>query len=243
MSRLGQMLPTSVKRQLKRIHPSYRRFYCPICETWDRDFLTFGLKPRLNARCPTCHSLERHRLVWCFFRERTDLFQPPRKKMLHFAAEEMIASRLSGLGHLEYITADLLEPSAMVQVDITAIQFGDQTFDALYCSHVLEHVTDDRKAMRECRRILKPNGWAVFMVPLFPEATIEDPSIADPQERERLFGQRDHVRRYGPDFEDRLKEAGFAVTRHSADEIVGTNRVKFSIGRDEGPVFACRRVE
>jgi SAM-dependent methyltransferase len=242
MSMLGQMLPTSVKRQLKRSLPYYRRFYCPICNTWDRDFQTFGLVPRPNARCPTCRSLERHRLVWCFFSRHTDLFRRPRKKMLHFAAEEMMSSRLSQLDHLEHITADLLEP-AMVKVDITDIQFADQTFDVVYCSHVLEHVSDDRKAMRECRRILKQSGWAVFVVPLFAEATTEDPSITDPKERERLFGQWDHVRRYGPDFEERLKQAGFAVVRYSADEIVGAERERLAIRRGEGPVFFCRRTD
>jgi ubiquinone/menaquinone biosynthesis C-methylase UbiE len=89
-------------------------------------------------------------------------------------------------------------------MDITDIQYPDNTFDVIYCSHVLEHVPDDRKAMREFARVLKPEGWAVFMVSLSEEHTIEDPSITSPAERERLFGQHDHVRRYGPDFKDRL---------------------------------------
>ncbi len=240
MSIVGQVLPEPLKRQLKGVIPYYRRFYCPVCHTWDREFLTFGLIRRPNARCPTCQSLERHRLVWCFFQRCTDLLQPPRKKMLHFAAEAMIASHLSRLDHLEYITADLLLP-AMVKVDITNIQFADQTFDVVYCSHVLEHVPDDRQAMRECYRILKAGGWAVFMVPLFSAPTIEDPSITDPKERERLFGQIDHVRKYGPDFEDRLKDAGFAVVRYTADAVAGADRARFAIQPTEGPIFLCRR--
>jgi SAM-dependent methyltransferase len=240
MSIVGRVVPEPLKRQLKRVIPYYRQFYCPVCHTWDREFQTFGLVPRPNARCPTCRSLERHRLVWCFFQRSTNLFRPPRKRMLHFAPEEMMAAQLARLVHLEYITADLLQP-AMVKVDITNIQFGDRTFDVVYCSHVLEHVLDDRKAIRECYRVLNANGWAVFMVPLTKTPTIEDPSITDPKERERLFGQVDHVRQYGPDFEERLKEAGVEVVRYSADEVAGADRSRFAIRRDEGPIFLCRR--
>ena len=100
----------------------------------------------------------------------------------------------------------------MVIMDITDIQYPDNTFDIVFCSHVLEHIPDDRKAMRELARVLKPEGWAVFMVPLNAEHTIEDPSITNPAERERLFWQHDHVRLYGPDFKDRLEKEGFKVT-------------------------------
>jgi SAM-dependent methyltransferase len=240
MSMVGQMLPDSVKRQLKRVIPYYRQFFCPICDTWDRDFQTFGLVPRANARCPSCRSLERHRLVWWFFRQRTDLFQPFRKKMLHFAPIDLMSSRLSRLDHLEHVTADLMQP-AMVKLDITAIPFVDRSFDVVYCSHVLEHVPADRKAMRECHRVLKASGWAVFMVPLCGTPTVEDPSVSDPKERERLFGQWDHVRKYGPDFAERLTEAGFTVVRYSADEIAGTERSRLAIRQDESPLFYCRR--
>jgi SAM-dependent methyltransferase len=242
MSRLGRLFPEPVKRELKRALPYYRRFYCPVCDHWDRAFQTFGLIPRANARCPTCGALERHRLIWHFFKHHTDLLRPPRKRMLHFAPEPMFAARLARLPHLDYLTADLYGP-AMAKVDITDMPFEDRSFDVLYCSHVLEHVPDDRRALRECYRVLKSGGWAAFIVPIFREPTVEDPSITDPCERERLFGQVDHVRKYGPDFQDRLKEAGFAVSRYSADEIGGRDWVRCGIPRHEGPIFWCRRAE
>jgi len=116
----------------------------------------------------------------------------------------------------------------MVKMDITKIEYSDNVFDVIYCSHVLEHVDDDRKAMRELYRVLKPGGWAILQVP-FPETTLhieepiedeltfEDPTIISDEERLRHYGQVDHVRRYGSDYQDRLKDAGFIV---KADEFV-----------------------
>ena len=99
----------------------------------------------------------------------------------------------------------------MVEMDITDIQYPDDSFDAIYCSHVLEHVPDDAKAMSELYRVLKPGGWAILAVPIRGDTTFEDPTTTEPEERERLFGQSDHVRYYGKDFKDRLEAAGFEV--------------------------------
>ncbi len=119
-------------------------------------------------------------------------------------------------------------------MDITDVQYPDDTFDVIYCSHVLEHVPEDRKAMRELRRVLAPAGWAVLQVPITAEETFEDPSVTDPEERERLFGQCDHVRRYGPDYALRLKEAGFEVRTYTAAEVVGAeNLERMGIKKDE----------
>jgi len=109
----------------------------------------------------------------------------------------------------------------MEKMDITDIKHPDDSFDVIYCSHVLEHVPDDRKAIREFRRILKPGGWAILNVPVTAEATMEDPAVTSPEERLRLYGQHDHVRRYGPDYEDRLREAGFKVTRTAPGDMLG----------------------
>jgi SAM-dependent methyltransferase len=94
------------------------------------------------------------------------------------------------------------------------------SFDVVYCSHVLEHVPDDRAAMRELRRALSPNGWAVFMVPITAPVSFEDPHVTRPEDRESIFGQRDHVRRYGPDFRSRLGQAGFKVRAIHARDVV-----------------------
>ena len=119
-----------------------------------------------------------------------------------------------------YLTADLRGTGVMESMDITDIARPDGSFDVIYCSHVFEHVVDDRQAMRELCRVLAPSGWAMLNVPITANETFEDHSVTDPRERIREFGQKDHVRRYGPDYIDRLTEAGFEVTRITLGDLV-----------------------
>jgi 2-polyprenyl-3-methyl-5-hydroxy-6-metoxy-1,4-benzoquinol methylase len=147
-----------------------------------------------------------------YMTRKTDLFDGRRKAMLHVAPEPALSPWFQQKAYIDYLSADLSSSRAMVRMDICDIQHANDTFDVIYCSHVLEHVPDDRKAMREFWRVLKAGGWAILQVPITSPATFEDPSVASPSERERLFGQHDHVRRYGPDYRDRLADAGFSVT-------------------------------
>ena len=188
-----------------------RRKWCPVCENQSRHFLPFGSPPRRNAACPHCFALERHRFVWLFFSRMSNLFDGSDKRVLHIAPERYFEPALKSKIGTGYLTADLLDPQAMVRMDITAIPFPDRHFDVIYCSHVLEHVQDDRRALRELYRVLKPGGWAVIVVPITTETTFEDPDIVDTKERLEFFGQTDHVRRYGLDFVDRLRDADFGV--------------------------------
>ena len=186
------------------------KHYCPCCGWHLQKLIPYGLVLRQNALCPRCGSLERHRLLWLYFRDRTNLFTD-RLRLLHFAPERIFETVFKSLDNLDYITADLYSDSAMVKMDITDITYEDDSFDAIICSHVLEHIMDDRKAMREMLRVLKPGGWAIIMVPISRDVTFEDPSIVTPEDRERFFGQWDHVRFYGQDIKDRLESAGFDV--------------------------------
>jgi len=215
--------------------------YCPICQSHVRKLLAVGPIPRPNAKCPVCGSLERHRLVWLFFKQRTNLFDPSPKRMLHIAPERIFVSKFTHIFNIDYLTADLNDPSAMVKMDITNIQYPDDSFDVIYCSHVLEHVSEDRKAMRELNRVLKPDGWMVLLVPLTTKITFE-PSSSTPAERKRLFGHSEHVRSYGPDFKDRLEEAGFIVKVFSAVEIIGVNDLpRMSVPYSEIIFFCTKR--
>ncbi|MCK0209484.1 methyltransferase domain-containing protein [Starkeya koreensis] len=128
-----------------------------------------------------------------------------------------------------YISCDLNPGVADQVVDIQDIPFPDKSFDIIWCSHVLEHVPDDRKAMREIHRVLRDGGTALIQIPVWHEVTDEDPSIIDKQERIRRFYQADHVRLYGDDVDIRLKEAGFSVRtvrpHHFEPEIVFRNQI------------------
>lgn len=133
--------------------------------------------------------------------------------MLHVAPEYTLSNRLQALSNLNYLSIDLSSRRAMQRMDLTALALDDASFDVILCSHVLEHIPDDRRAMRELHRVLRPGGWAILQVPLDPERamTYEDASITDPERRLEHFGQEDHVRVYGRDYPDRLREAGFTV--------------------------------
>lgn len=184
--------------------------YCPICDSRLSGFHSFG--GRQNVVCAVCGSWQRHRRDWLFMQKRTDLFDGRPKKMLHVAPEKALGKLFQEVPTIDYLSGDLNPEVAMVKMDITDIQLPNNTFDVIYCSHVLEHVPDDRKAMRELYRVLKPGGWAILHVPILREVTYEDPSVTTPEERLRVFGQSDHVRMYGLDYADRLREAGFDVS-------------------------------
>jgi SAM-dependent methyltransferase len=184
---------------------------CPICETSYRKFLPYGrINARENALCPNCQSLERHRLIWLYLQEQTDFFKTE-KDILHVAPEDCFIHRFEKRNGDKYITADIESPLAKVKMDIHQIPFEENRFDVVLCNHVLEHVKDDIKAMQEIYRVLKPGGFAIIQVPFFAPleaVTFEDNSITNKRERERIFGQDDHVRKYGTDYPQRIAKSG-----------------------------------
>ncbi len=189
---------------------------CPLCGHTYRRFLPYGyVHSRENALCPHCLSLERHRLLWLYLTLGTNLFKD-HPRTLHIAPEVCIMRHLKP--HFrqcpsQYITADLESPLADLHFDVQQIPLGDGSIEAVICNHLLEHVADDRKALSELHRILRPGGWGIILSPveLSRAETFEDDSITDPDERTRIFGQYDHRRIYGRDYADRLRHAGFEV--------------------------------
>jgi len=176
-------------------------------------FLPYGYEsPRENVLSPSTLSLERHRLLWLYLKGETDFFTK-KHKVLHFAPEQAFYKRFRALENLNYTTTDLDSPLADIKADICDLPFADNSFDIIFCNHVLEHIPDDTKAMEEIYRILKPNGWAVLQIPqdLKRATTFEDNTITDRKERAKIFGQYDHVRIYGRDYFTKLREIGFHV--------------------------------
>ncbi len=249
MRRVLSSLPETVKAPLRRVRQfvaaiPYRGTgrWCPVCERTSRRFRAYGIVPRPDALCMHCGALERHRLAWLYLQRRTDLFDGRPKKMLHVAPEAAFQRRLRKALGDGYLTADLSEGRAMVAMDVENIRMADGSFDVIFCSHVLEHVNDDRRAMGELFRVLRPGGWAILLVPVTVEATVEDPTITDPAERLRRFGQHDHVRRYGPDYVDRLRDAGFAVAITGVADLATPGEAeRMGLTPATGEVYFCTK--
>lgn len=202
---------------------------CPVCGAEYRRFLPYGyVESRPDALCPRCLALERHRLLWLWLTRETCLAER-RPRLLHIAPEVCLRRRLKKIYAADpanYVTADLESPLADLHFDIQRIPLPDASFDALICNHILEHVADDRTALSELHRILRPGGWGVVLSPVdYQRAeTFEDDTITDPAERTRLFGQYDHRRVFGRDYVERLRSVGFEAeeidfaTRFSSEE-------------------------
>ena len=189
------------------------RYVDPIDDKGFSKFLPYGYgTPRENVLSPSTLSLERHRLLWLYLKNETDFFTKKRK-VLHFAPEQAFYKRFRKLKNLDYTTTDLNSPLADIKADICDLPFEDDAYDFILCNHVLEHISDDTKAMQELYRVLKPNGIAILQIPqdLKRENTFEDDSITDPKERAKIFGQYDHVRVYGRDYFEKLRKIGFKV--------------------------------
>jgi SAM-dependent methyltransferase len=188
---------------------------CPCCGGRFRFFRAMNDPNRI---CWACGAMERHRSAWIYLDGHPELL-PAGVKVLHIAPEFMLGRRLASVPGATYTSGDLEAEFGPERIDVTGMQFADGAFDAVVCNHVLEHVPDDRAAMREIFRVLRPGGWALLQVPdLDDDVTHEDATVTDPAERERIFGQEDHVRRYGWDYLTRLREAGFETEAWLADE-------------------------
>jgi SAM-dependent methyltransferase len=206
-----------------------RRLECPICGGRFRR-MRHG-RGRRDVQCPRCGSYERVRALWLFLRDQTDLTEGSHR-LLHFAPEPSIAAAIEALPGVSYLSADISPGVAMEVADITAIPHPADSFDVVICSHVLEHVPEDRRAMSEVFRALRPGGTAYFMQPVdFGRAeTYEDASIVAPEQRRRAFGQFNHVRVYGRDLRQRLGSAGFDVAeRRYTEELEPAERARYAL--------------
>ena len=200
-------------RPIMALYLKGKTYTDPIDGQRFRKFLPYGYETqRSNVLSPSTLSLERHRLLWLYLKNETDFFTAD-KKVLHFAPEQCFLKRFKSLKNLDYTTTDLESPIADVKADICNLPFEDNSYDIIFCNHVLEHIPDDTKAMQELYRVLKKGGMAILQIPqeMDRETTFEDNSITDKRERAKIFGQYDHVRIYGRDYFDKLRLIGFKV--------------------------------
>ncbi len=190
-----------------------RVLLCPCCGQTSK-FRSFGVRP--YWLCPRCGSLGRHRLLALYLDEHRELIRG--KTVLHFAPEPSVRPHVEPYAQ-RYISGDIHPGPCQIRIDIEQIDLPDGEVDLIICNHVLEHV-DDKRALCELRRVLKPQGVLLLMAPVVEgwDHTYEDPTIVAPEDRLRHFGQEDHVRYYGRDIRDRIAAAGFEVREYTAVE-------------------------
>jgi SAM-dependent methyltransferase len=212
------------------------KFTDPINGKSYRKFLPYGyVKPRDNALSPGTLSLERHRLLWLYLNNETNFFSKT-LKVLHIAPEQCFYNLFKNLKNINYTTFDLNSPLADIKGDICNLPFKENSFDFILCNHVLEHINDDKKAMKELYRVLNKNGTAILQVPINQKSskTFEDSSIVDKKERIEKFGQYDHIRLYGLDYFKKLESFGFKVDPLKySKEFTESEIIKYGLIKDE----------
>lgn len=179
--------------------------------------------------------------MWLFLQQKTNFFTN-QLKVLHVAPELCFLKRFEALKNLDYITGDLESPLAKIKMDIHQIPFPDNSFDVVFCNHVLEHVKSDIDACKEINRVLKPDGWGILQSPVYDlEQTLEDPAIKVPAEREKVFGQSDHVRKYGKDYADRLCKSGLNVSENAFVKTLQQDLIKKHALPENEMIFFCQK--
>lgn len=220
------------------------RYRCPVCGWPLRSFVARRslLEQNADGYCPRCDAKARHRRIWLYLRRHTDLWSG-QHRLLEVGPVWALARRFRGMAGIRYTGVDIRPAGPYVTVvgDVTALPLDDASIDVALCIHVLEHVEHDSRAIAELYRVLAPGGWALVSVPLrLDRPTYEDPTVTEPSDRLRLFGEEEHVRLYGLDLRDRLGAAGFAVQLDRADDLPAVECRRFGLRKDEH-LFLCRK--
>ena len=224
---------------------------CPVCGKHYRKFLPYGyVISRENALCPNCLALERHRLLWLFLKDKTNIFKDE-VSFLHIAPELCFIDYFRKQKNIKYTTADLESPWADVHLNVEDMPLETSSYDFVMANHILEHVDNLDKALNEIYRVLKPGGMAILLSPINPkrEITYEDKTITDPLKREKHFGQKDHVREFGLDYSKVLSKEGMEIVEDRFIETLPKDKIiRFSIANPdkltiENHIFVARKLK
>ena len=234
---IKKMIPVhikeSIKKEVKIIANRGNKYICPFCNykskalasigadfpvLFEKDIIGAGKR---DAGCYRCGSTDRERLIYLFLKDKIQILNNHSNiKVLHLAPEKNLSKALLDSGFEEYVCGDLFTPGYsypeyVKNMNVLDIPFEDNYFDLIICNHLLEHVPNDSDGMKELYRVLKPGAFSILQVPISSKLakTYEDFSVTNPKEREKIFGQFDHVRIYGQDYPDRLSAIGFTVER------------------------------
>jgi len=215
---MGPLFPIANKIRLIGLKLKYagNKVICPCCKSTFKEFAPFGDSRRRNAWCPECQGLERHRLLWMYFENKTNIYTD-QLKVLHIAPEDIFFHHFKKQKNIDYYPVDIyphLYPKGTNYFDLLNPAADAGMYDVIICNHVFQYIEDDKKAMENIYKLMKPGGWGIMQVPINGQTavTYEDPSITDPMERLKAFGLKEHVRYYGLDYADRLRNIGFNVT-------------------------------
>jgi SAM-dependent methyltransferase len=256
MTKLTSVIPSGIRRRAQLTLHQGTRYHCPFCGYAARDLRPRGHDfPVLAQRqvvgggsrpsaCYNCGSSDRERLIYLYLKDERDFLTAPQgRSVLHIAPEKRLSKAFLGLGFGRYECGDLFtpgyrHPDHVRNMNVMELPFEDDLFDLVLCNHVLEHIEQDDVAMAELHRVLAPGGFAILQVPISRNSaeTLEDFTVTDPVDRERTFGQFDHVRIYGQDYVDRLAHNGFTVQRVKLDDTYG----RFGVNPDE-ELFVCSK--
>ncbi len=233
LNKLPRPLLIRLSYPFKKIAPLLYRgnnVECPVCERSFSKFLSYGseVAHREGVLCPYDLTLERHRLMWLYLKDHSDFFTAKDLKVLHIAPEQCFHKLFKEQENLSYLTADLVSPIADMHFDLHHIPLEDNRFDVVFCNHVMEHVDDALQCMKELYRVMKPGGWAIMQVPqdFSRETTYEDKTITSPEEREKHYWQKDHVRLFGKDYPQWLEKAGFVAEVFDKESKIGAEKIE-----------------
>jgi SAM-dependent methyltransferase len=257
INKIKTFIPSLLKRKVRSIVHIGNKYICPFCNYSSKDLSVIGLDlPVLVEKqvigggkryggCYNCGSTDRERLIYIYLKYKKNILNDCKHmRVLHVAPEKNITLFLQKIDFEQYVCGDLFTkgysyPQHVQNLNILNMPYDENTFDLIICNHVLEHIQTDILAMKELQRVLKRGGQAILQVPISKNnfKTFEDSSITDPKQREKVFGQFDHVRIYGQDYTDRLKESGFKVNRIN----LYSEFMKFGLNEDED-IFICEKL-
>ena len=254
----------NIKHLIRLTNPYFlygNKVNCVLCGSSFRKFLPTGILERdfwkstegfeirklphvtiCNAKCAKCGSSERQRLFYIYMKNKQGFDKQKNIRILEVGPDDFVTKVLFDREDIEYTSVDIERSNATQKMDLTNLNYPDNSFDNIFCYHVLEHINDDIKAMSELYRVLKPGGWGILQVPLWSDLTFEDSKFL-PKEYERVYGHPQHVRRYGRDYLDRLESVGFKVDLDKyASSLTNDYAKRYGILKSED-IYLCSKTK
>lgn len=243
---IQKIIPASIYNKMVGLYFNIRHVFisgnkvqCPCCLKKIRKFISSGK----YGECAYCGGSARHRNVYYYMRQLYGKDFINGTNVLHFAPEFGAKYFFEPIKQINYISADIKLIRAKHKIDITNIPYNNNHFDVVISIHVLEHIHDDLKAMRELYRVQKPGGISIHQVPVDKSRndTLARNDINTNELRKKYYGHHDHKRLYGNDYPERLKKAGFNVSVINICDQLTEETIKYYGLNPEDPIYLCEK--